>query len=78
MQWDHVSETCILTKILSRYGSNRLAVSSKSVAYSWLEILKENLKDMLVTLNDNPVPVRIYDVAKLQGCDSRLCQANGS
>ena len=31
---------------------------------------KEKLKDILVTLKDNPVPVRIYDVAKLKGYDS--------
>lgn len=31
---------------------------------------KAKLKDILVTLKDNPVPVRIYDVAKLKGYDS--------
>ena len=31
---------------------------------------KEKLKDVLTTLKDNPVPVRIYDVAKLKGYDS--------
>lgn len=31
---------------------------------------KEKLKDILITLKDNPVPVRIYDVAKLKGYDS--------
>jgi mRNA interferase RelE/StbE len=31
---------------------------------------KEKLKDMVATLKDNPVPVRIYDVAKLKGYDS--------
>jgi len=31
---------------------------------------KEKLKDILVTLKENPVPVRIYDVAKLKGYDS--------
>lgn len=31
---------------------------------------KEKLKDILNTLKDNPVPVRIYDVAKLKGYDS--------
>ena len=31
---------------------------------------KEKLKEILLTLKDNPVPVRIYDVAKLNGYDS--------
>ena len=31
---------------------------------------KEKLKDIVATLKDNPVPVRIYDVAKLKGYDS--------
>lgn len=31
---------------------------------------KEKLKNILITLKDNPVPVRIYDVAKLKGYDS--------
>jgi mRNA interferase RelE/StbE len=31
---------------------------------------KKKLKDVLITLKDNPVPVRIYDVAKLKGFDS--------
>jgi len=31
---------------------------------------KERLKDIIITLKDNPVPVRIYDVAKLKGFDS--------
>lgn len=31
---------------------------------------KEKLKDILLTLKDNLVPVRIYDVAKLKGYDS--------
>jgi mRNA interferase RelE/StbE len=31
---------------------------------------KEKLKDILFTLKNNPVPVRIYDVAKLKGYDS--------
>ncbi|MDE1827188.1 MAG: type II toxin-antitoxin system RelE/ParE family toxin [Thaumarchaeota archaeon] len=31
---------------------------------------KEKLKDILITLKENPVPVRIYDVAKLKGYDS--------
>ncbi|WKT57354.1 hypothetical protein QVH35_08080 [Candidatus Nitrosotenuis chungbukensis] len=31
---------------------------------------KDNLKDIFLTLKDNPVPVRIYDVAKLKGYDS--------
>jgi mRNA-degrading endonuclease RelE of RelBE toxin-antitoxin system len=31
---------------------------------------KEKLKEILVTLKDNPIPVRIYDVAKLRGYDS--------
>ena len=31
---------------------------------------KEKLKDVMITLKDNPVPVRIYDVAKLKGYDS--------
>ena len=31
---------------------------------------KEKLKEILLTLKDNPVPVRIYDVAKLRGYDS--------
>jgi mRNA-degrading endonuclease RelE of RelBE toxin-antitoxin system len=28
------------------------------------------LKNIIITLKDNPVPVRIYDVAKLKGFDS--------
>ncbi len=31
---------------------------------------KIKIKDILATLKDNPVPVRIYDVAKLKGYDS--------
>ena len=31
---------------------------------------KEKLKDILITLKENPVPVLIYDVAKLKGYDS--------
>jgi mRNA interferase RelE/StbE len=31
---------------------------------------KEKLKNIFFTLKDNPVPVRIYDVAKLKGYDS--------
>jgi mRNA interferase RelE/StbE len=31
---------------------------------------KEKLKDIIMTLKDNPVPVRVYDVAKLKGYDS--------
>jgi mRNA interferase RelE/StbE len=31
---------------------------------------KQRLKDIIITLKDNPVPVRIYDVAKLKGFDS--------
>lgn len=31
---------------------------------------KEKLKDIFFTLKDNPVPVRIHDVAKLKGYDS--------
>ena len=31
---------------------------------------KEKLRDILITLKENPVPVRIYDVAKLKGYDS--------
>jgi mRNA-degrading endonuclease RelE of RelBE toxin-antitoxin system len=31
---------------------------------------KEILKDIFFTLKDNPVPLRIYDVAKLKGYDS--------
>lgn len=31
---------------------------------------KEKLKDIFLTLRGNPVPVRIYDVAKLRGYDS--------
>ncbi|MEM2786618.1 MAG: type II toxin-antitoxin system RelE/ParE family toxin [Candidatus Nitrosotenuis sp.] len=31
---------------------------------------KQRLKDIIITLKDNPVPVRVYDVAKLKGFDS--------
>ena len=31
---------------------------------------RQRLKDVIITLKDNPVPVRIYDVAKLKGFDS--------
>ena len=31
---------------------------------------KERLKEIFFTLKDNPVPVRIHDVAKLKGYDS--------
>ena len=31
---------------------------------------KEKIKDIVITLKDNPVPIRIYDVAKLKGYHS--------
>lgn len=31
---------------------------------------KKRLKDIIITLKDNPVPARIFDVAKLKGYDS--------
>ncbi|MEM2159828.1 MAG: type II toxin-antitoxin system RelE/ParE family toxin [Candidatus Nitrosotenuis sp.] len=31
---------------------------------------KHRLKDIIITLKDNPIPARIYDVAKLKGFDS--------
>jgi mRNA interferase RelE/StbE len=31
---------------------------------------KQRLKDIIITLKDNPVPARIYDVSKLKGFDS--------
>lgn len=31
---------------------------------------KQRLKEAISTLKDNPVPARIYDVAKLKGFDS--------
>lgn len=31
---------------------------------------KKKLKEILATLKDNPIPIRIYDVAKLKGYDS--------
>ncbi len=31
---------------------------------------KARLRDTLLTLKDNPVPVRIHDVAKIKGYDS--------
>jgi len=31
---------------------------------------KQRLKDIIITLKDNPVLARIYDVAKLKGFDS--------
>lgn len=31
---------------------------------------KQRLKDIIITLKDNPVPARIYDVAKPKGFDS--------
>jgi len=31
---------------------------------------KQRLKDIIITLKDNPVPVRIYDVAKLKGYEA--------
>lgn len=31
---------------------------------------KERLKNIIITLKDNPVPIRIHDVAKLKGYDS--------
>ncbi len=31
---------------------------------------KERIKEIIVTLKENPVPFKIYDVAKLKGYDS--------
>lgn len=31
---------------------------------------KEKIKEIIIALKDNPVPIRIYDVVKLKGYDS--------
>ncbi len=31
---------------------------------------KERIKEVIVTLKENPIPFKIYDVAKLKGYDS--------